>query len=797
MSRRIRIYSLIGLVLVAAITLTTFAIVRPFSASANPPQNGNGNAYGHNDDLPNARGLKQRALRQQGLQAKAKGQNVGKVYKVANGQYAQLAFEGEDKIFTLLGQFGNGTPTHNHGALGTINHGGTPGPLHNQIPEPDRNVDNTTIWTADFNQQHYQDMLFSKTTFPSMANFYLEASSGRYSVNGYVGDWVTVPNNEAAYGSNYCGSIVCTRDVGRFLVDQANGWYAAQIAAGQSPAQIDALLAQFDVWDRYDYDGDGNFNEPDGYIDHFQSVHAGDGEETGGGAQGSDAIWSHRSYANAGQGPGPTVGGNVVPFGGLRIGSSSYWVGDYTIEPENGGVGVFSHEFGHDLGLPDEYDTSGNTGGAENGTAWWTIMSQGSYGTQNGIDLGSAPVHFNAWDKFQLGWLNYGVGFAGKKASFKLGPAETNTKQLQGLFVVLPDKQVTTNVGSPFAGSYFYHSGAGNDLNNTMTRSVTLPASGTIDLSFQGRWHIEACWDYAYVEVSTDGGAHFNSIPTSASTTDNENGQNDGFGITGTSGTAKVCDAFGTPVWVPVTADLSSYAGQTIQLRFRYETDGAVAGQGMSIDDIAITSLATDGAETDAGWAYNGFVRTTGTISTPYFNAYVAEFRQYRGYDKGLQLGPYNFTDPNGNLVEHFPYQDGLLVSYWDSSFADNNVGDHPGGGLILPIDSHPGILHWSDGSTARPRIQSYDAPFGLEATDAITLHNTASGLTVTSPSQAAVSTFNDNNSYWVNGDPGDNGANGRYQSEWNSVIVPHTGTTIRVVSFSAQGNFMEVNVNS
>ena len=62
-------------------------------------------------------------------------------------------------------------------------------------------------------------------------------------------------------------------------------------------AQINAYLSQFDVWDRYDYNGDGNFNQPDRYIDHFQIIHAGEGEETGGGAQGTDAIWSHRWYA--------------------------------------------------------------------------------------------------------------------------------------------------------------------------------------------------------------------------------------------------------------------------------------------------------------------------------------------------------------------------------------------------------------------------------------------------------------------------------------------------------------------
>ena len=58
--------------------------------------------------------------------------------------------------------------------------------------------------------------------------------------------------------------------------------------------EIKAYLAQFDKVDRYDFDGDGNFTEPDGYIDHFQAIHAGEGEEAGGGAQGADAIWSHR-----------------------------------------------------------------------------------------------------------------------------------------------------------------------------------------------------------------------------------------------------------------------------------------------------------------------------------------------------------------------------------------------------------------------------------------------------------------------------------------------------------------------
>jgi immune inhibitor A len=617
-----------------------------------------------------------------------------------------------------------------------------------------------------------------------MRNFYIEQSSNRYAVNGAVEDWVQLPYNAARYGRNFCGGIVCS-NTWRVMQDGTNAWYDAQIAAGKTPADIDAYLSQFDVWDRYDYDGDGNFNEPDGYIDHFQAVHAGEGEETGGGALGQDAIWSHRWYVQLtciGCG-GPTVGGNVVPLGGVRVGGSKYWIGDYTVEPENGGVGVFSHEFGHDLGLPDLYDTSGNTGGAENSTGFWTLYSSGSYGSSGKAadGIGSKPIHMSAYEKLFLGWSNYKVVDHTQKAAVKMGPAEYNTKWSQQLVVLLPDKKVSSTIGAPFGGSYFYHSGAGNDLDNTMTRSVTLPA-GAVTLSAKARYDAELDYDYAFLTVN---GA---PIHTSLSSGTDPNGGNPTLeGITGSSGGN----------WVDLTADLSAYAGQTVTLGFEYKTDPAVAEAGFGVDDLAVTGLATDDAETDPGWAYAGFSRTTGTVVQSFANYYVAENRQYAGYDDALRTGPYNFgfgaTKPN--WVEHYPYQSGLLVWYLDESFPDNNVGDNclsgRCGGLFLPVDAHPALLIRPDnGQVWRPRVQSYDSTFGLSKTDRICLHvNTTfakcyGGL-------KANPLFKDTNSYWV----APNAAIGNFG--WASVPLPGIGVSVRVTSQGDKpGDVMEVKVN-
>src|SRR3954468_18215719 len=562
------------------------------------------------DNVPSALGVKQAALRQQALAMQVKGQIPAgtKVGKVAKGQYVQLAREGEDSIFTILVEFSNVRNTaHHNGGHAPVAGDTAPAPLHNEIPKPDRSVDNTTIWTSDFSQTHFNNLLFADTPGAvSMRNFYKEQSSNRYTVNGDVSDWVKVPFDEPSYGSDYCGSIVCS-DTYRLIEDGANAWYAKQIASGMTADQINAYLSKFDKWDRYDANGDGNFNEPDGFIDHFQMIHAGEGEEVGGGQQGTDAVWSHRSYA-------ALRGGGPSGFPGVHIGQSNYWIGDYTIEPENGGAGVFSHEVAPDLGLPDEYDTSGNTGGAENATGFWTLMSSGSYGNDGTEDIGSKPLPMNAWDKFELGWLNYEAVRPGDKPSeHKLGPAEFNTKQAQALITVLPDRKVTTNIGTPKSGSWMYFSTTGDALNVSMSKSVAVPAGNTT-LAADINYSTETDFDYAFLEVSSDGGNTFTPVATSVSTATDPNGNNPS--LTGIQGNSHG--------WVPLTANLgAATAGKTVVIRWRYKTDSNTHGAGIQLDNISVGGAAADGAETDSGWSFDGWKRSTGQETNSYFNAYL------------------------------------------------------------------------------------------------------------------------------------------------------------------------------
>ncbi|MEJ2487001.1 MAG: hypothetical protein P8Y68_14830, partial [Anaerolineales bacterium] len=107
---------------------------------------------GFNTDNPShPLSARQNALKQEGFEAILNGNANGPVVQVAQGQYVELEREGEDSIWTLIAEFGDAESPY--GSL----QGGMVGPQHNQIPEPDRNVDNTTIWRDDFSRDYYLD----------------------------------------------------------------------------------------------------------------------------------------------------------------------------------------------------------------------------------------------------------------------------------------------------------------------------------------------------------------------------------------------------------------------------------------------------------------------------------------------------------------------------------------------------------------------------------------------------------------------------------------------------------------
>jgi immune inhibitor A len=747
----------------AAILLTGSLLV-PTAASAAPAPDAQSETEEHSHNRPDALADKRTAEKQKAAElvatgdaevtTKGKGGSKSRVVELKPGEYVEYGTAETAQLFTILVEFGDTVDPRFPDAPA--------GPVHNEIPEPGA-ADNSTYWLPDFSRAHFEDMFFGEGE--SMKGVYDEMSSGRFDLEGAVSDWVQVDRNEASYGQTESQT-----DMTRFIQDTANAWYDAQVAAGKSRDEIVAELQSYDVWDRYDMDGDGIINEPDGYIDHFQAVHAGEGEEAGAPEW---AIWSHR-WAAGQSGLGTQGPAAYEKLGGVQIGDSDIWIRDYTTEPENGGLGVFAHEFGHDLGLPDYYDTDGG----DNGTAYWTLMSSGSWLGHGDGSIGTTPNHMGPNEKLFLGWLDYEVVEADAEETVDLGPAfHASTRGAQAAIVDLPDGEQLIEVGDPYEGTQHLFSGSGDNLDTTATSpEFTVPAGGS--LTAQVSYDIEEDWDYAYLEVTTDGGATWTPVATDHSRTTDPNGQNAGFGITGA-----------TEGWEPLTADLSAFAGESAQVRFRYWTDVAATNPGFQVDAIAVgDALTTDDGASD--WTLDGFSRLEdGGYLQPYSHFYIAENRVYGGYDATLRTGPYNFgwalSAPD--KVEHFPYQDGMLVWYVNSLYADNNTSQHPGGGEALPVDARPQALTWSDGTLARNRIQSFDATFGLQKTDRISLHReTEEGMTtLTVPTQKAQPTFDDTDPY-------------AYYDEANpqgSVIVGGTGTSITVTKENVKKGTMTISI--
>ncbi|QIG42611.1 M6 family metalloprotease domain-containing protein [Nocardioides anomalus] len=461
--------------------------------------------------------------------ATLKGKGADRTIKTSEGASIDYPVNQTAQLLTFLVDFGDGATNPAYPTE-------TEGPVAGDIPEPARS-DNSTYWVPTFDREHYLDMFFKGLPSQggeSFKDIYKEMSDGRFDLEGDVSDWITVPNPEAYYQSATGDEDQASMT--KYVGDTANAWYDAQKAAGKTDAEIVAYLKKFDVWDRYDFDGDGDYNEPDGYIDHFQAIHAGEGEEAGADPW---AIWSHRWAAGQGLNVGPTVGGVPNKIGGVQIGTTGYFIRDYTTEPENGGLGVFSHEFGHDLGLPDYYDTQGG----DNGTSFWTLMSSGSWNSHGQDAIGTTPNHMDAVAKLFLGWiagkdLKTVDGTAAAAQQVVLGPSEHATDVgAQAVVVNLPPGSQTLNAMAPDAGSqHDLYSGPNDDMVVTATSPQVAVPAGTSTLSARVSYDLEKDFDYAYLQVSEDG-TTWTNVATSKSTTTNPYGANLGQGITNCSGT--------------------------------------------------------------------------------------------------------------------------------------------------------------------------------------------------------------------------------------------------------------------
>ena len=171
-----RVTAGLGSLVAAAGLATTFAL----SAGAAPQEGLRGqSARAVSDDLPSATELKRRELREVAIKKvlagklKVQQRGASEVAKVgrttaakgqpAEDQYVELAREKTDKIFVVLAEFGNQRdPRYPDQDTDPTTPGPTrfDGPLHNQIPEPDRTKDNKTIWQKDYNRAHFQDLYF-------------------------------------------------------------------------------------------------------------------------------------------------------------------------------------------------------------------------------------------------------------------------------------------------------------------------------------------------------------------------------------------------------------------------------------------------------------------------------------------------------------------------------------------------------------------------------------------------------------------------------------------------------------
>jgi immune inhibitor A len=243
--------------------------------------------------------------------------------------------------------------------------------------------DSTLKTTAAQLQASLFDTTHSTPT-GSVIDYYDWVSRGHIHLRAEIVGTANLPlrdNDYAAdaYGTDYFGT-------------PRNDWGLVRDAVQAVDSTVD--------WNRYDLDGDG-------YVDMVWVIHAGLGGE---GTRNGKNFWSlTSSLAGFWVRGGPVETNDFIPLSTTR----HVRVDRFSIMPEMSffkpgqpsEIGVFCHEFGHALGLPDLYDTSVRIGITNVGPGVWSLMSIGAYGgTGRNPEY---PSHLGGWSMLYLGWSDY------------------------------------------------------------------------------------------------------------------------------------------------------------------------------------------------------------------------------------------------------------------------------------------------------------------------------------------------------------------------------------------------------
>jgi len=127
------------------------------------------------------------------------------------------------------------------------------------------------------------------------------------------------------------------------------------------------------------------------------------------------------------------------------------------------------------------------------------------------------------------------------------------------------------------------YSGKGDNIDRTIARRVQVH-NGVLDVDMA--WDTEEGYDYAYVQVSTDGGKKYKSVHC----TDSIDAPL-GPGFDGSSGG-----------FVSERCNLHKYAGDEVILAFRYVTDGGVILPGYWVGDVSLDGQSISNGTSLKGW---------------------------------------------------------------------------------------------------------------------------------------------------------------------------------------------------